>query len=226
MWEPKTAEDYLIKQYLDENPGILFLEAPVFIIENLNRARRIDGILIPGEEIIVYPQGSYNIEQLQDSIKDKTIHLIEAKRKLDRYVIGQLLVGESLVNEVYRPEKIIMVMVSEKGNLDIEWYCNNNDIKIAIYPKTRGKKLTSKSSTTKTYKDYRKSPDSDRYRAFLAGWTDAVNGKLYGSIFNKKTHANMGNMFGWIYGDQSLEFRKNTWEIYVMYSKSYKSEVD
>lgn len=44
-------------------------------------------------------------------------------------------------------------------------------------------------------------PQDTHRRAFLGGWTDAANGKLYDTITTKKTHANMGNLFGWIYGD-------------------------
>ncbi len=40
-------------------------------------------------------------------------------------------------------------------------------------------------------------------------------GKLYGSIHVVKTHANMGNLFGWIYGDMPEEFREATWARYV-----------
>ncbi len=35
----------------------------------------------------------------------------------------------------------------------------------------------------------------------------------------EKTHANMGNLFGWIYGEQPQEFKKATWETYLLFSK-------
>lgn len=133
----KIKESDFIEQYHDENPGTLFLEARVVFIERRNRARRIDGILIPGEEDIAYQQGNYSIEKLKESIQGKTIHLIESKQELDRYVIGQLVVGESLLYEVYKPEKVIMVVVCGKGNKDVEWYCNRNHIKVCIYPENK-----------------------------------------------------------------------------------------
>lgn len=46
------------------------------------------------------------------------------------------------------------------------------------------------------------------------GWSEAVDGQLYGSIRKRKTHQNMGNLFGWIYGDQPAGFREHTWERY------------
>lgn len=64
-------------------------------------------------------------------------------------------------------------------------------------------------------KDIRDRHPSDSHRSvFLGGWTDAVNGELYSTVLEKKTHANMGNLFGWIYGEQSREFRLAVWYQY------------
>jgi hypothetical protein len=57
-------------------------------------------------------------------------------------------------------------------------------------------------------------PQKTHRRAFLAGWTDAVNGRLYETILTRKTHTNMGNLFGWIYGQQSRDFKLETWYRY------------
>ena len=63
--------------------------------------------------------------------------------------------------------------------------------------------------------DRRKPPDEFRRRAFMNGWDSAVAGILYTTIHTKKTHANMGNLFGWIHGDMPEEFRDETWARYV-----------
>jgi hypothetical protein len=219
MWEPKTFEDQLLKRYLDDNPGKLYLEVSVSFMTELNKARRIDGVLIPGEEAIVYRQGSYSISQFRKDISGKTVHLIEAKRGLGRYVIGQIQVGESLLKHVFQPAEIVMVVLGGEGNPDIEWYCNNHNIKIAIYPIKGFEIPKNKRVAIKGRKDIRCLPDQNRYRAFLSGWTAAVNGKLYESIFSKKTHANMGNLFGWIYGKQPPELRKAIWEHYLIHAQ-------
>jgi hypothetical protein len=57
-------------------------------------------------------------------------------------------------------------------------------------------------------------PQATHRAAFLAGWTNAVNGTLYATILKRKTHENMGNLFGWIYGDQSMDFKLETWYRY------------
>lgn len=58
-------------------------------------------------------------------------------------------------------------------------------------------------------------PEDSHWRAFKGGWTDAVGGKLYETVLQKKTHRNMGNLFGWIYGDQPRTFQLETWYRYI-----------
>lgn len=60
-----------------------------------------------------------------------------------------------------------------------------------------------------------KGPEYTHRRAFMAGWTDAVNASLYQTVLKKKTHANMGNLFGWIYGEKPREFQLETWYRYL-----------
>jgi len=43
----------------------------------------------------------------------------------------------------------------------------------------------------------------------------AVAGILYDTIHTTKTHANMENLFGWIYGDMPEECRETAWKRYV-----------
>ena len=219
-WQPKTFEDHLLKRYLDDNPGRLFLEVPVSVLSDPKTARRIDGILIPGNTIDIYPQGSYLVQNLYKEFEGQVIHLLEAKSSLDRYVVGQVLVGESIFKCAFEPSEIINVVVCGGGNPDIECYCEENKIQVAIYDDIDYKSKTlSKPPEQQERKDIRMAPDSNRYRAFLTGWTAAVNGKLYKSVFTKKTHANMGNLFGWVYGEQPEDFKESTWETYLKFSK-------
>lgn len=67
-------------------------------------------------------------------------------------------------------------------------------------------------------------PQDTHLRAFLGGWTDAVNGKFYDTVLTRKTHANMGNLFGWIYGQQSRDFKLETWYRYRAHTLKHKVE--
>ncbi len=70
---------------------------------------------------------------------------------------------------------------------------------------------------TNTRKDNRSQyPQSAHRAAFMKGWADAaVKQNRYATIDSHKTHANMGNLFGWIFGDKSEDFKKEIWELYL-----------
>jgi hypothetical protein len=61
----------------------------------------------------------------------------------------------------------------------------------------------------------------------MGGWTDAVNGRLYATVGNRKTHANMGNLFGWIFRRKADDFRtKSGISIERMRLKSMKIRIE
>ncbi len=65
-------------------------------------------------------------------------------------------------------------------------------------------------------KDLRdRDPQKTHRSAFLAGWTEAEKGHLYESNLSKKTHTNMGNLFGWIFGEKPDEFNHQIWDLYL-----------
>ena len=133
MWQPSTYEDMLLNEYLKENPGELYLEVPVYYLSKPSQARRIDGILIPGDKTEIFPHGSYSKEDLSQKIKGQKVHLLEAKNVLERYVVGQVLVGAMLLEKVFEPAEVIKVAVCGRGNPDIEYFCEHNNIKVALY---------------------------------------------------------------------------------------------
>lgn len=224
-WSPTTFEDRLLYKYLSKNPGKLFLEVRVGGSEDTLNARRIDGVLVPNTESIVYPPGDYTEKDLKQALGGNHIHLIEAKRTLNRNVIGQVIVGSSLLYRKFEPSKIRHVALCSSGEPDLEWFCEQNGVEVALFP------IQSESSTNNlvqnnadpSIEDIRKDADKNRRNAFLSGWTDAVKGQLYKTIRKHKTHANMGNLFGWIYGDQNYDFRIDTWDRYVDNSTELES---
>ena len=65
MWKPISFEDKLLENYLRKNPGRLFLEVPLWFNVDPSKAKRIDGVLIPGEDTIVYPSGSCSLDEFR-----------------------------------------------------------------------------------------------------------------------------------------------------------------
>lgn len=230
---PSSIEDLLIKRYHKDHPGRIYKEVPVGKVENKKRQRRIDAILIEGKENEINNQGEYNLYEVRNEIKGEKIHLIEAKRSLGRYVIGQVEVGEFLVENDFKPNRVISVALCAKSHPDLEKYCKLKNIKIEIYninitdKKESTKKLSkiikdeNDNSNNITVNDGRKPPDRQRFIAFKRGWKDATKGKLYDSIYKKKTHTNMGNLFGWIYGECPEEMKKKVWERYIKNNREH-----
>jgi hypothetical protein len=213
MWPPRTPEDRLLSHYLAANPGLLFLEVEVGQGDENCGPRRLDGLLVPGGESHVRAQGSYSRADIAAAVQGQHVHVLEAKRKLNRTVIGQVLVGVALFRRDFSPASVQGVTVCAFGNPDLEWYCREQGIQTALYPVDLPKGAARVLRDGRV--DRRKPPDPARRQAFMRGWDAAVAGTLYESIHVVKTHANMGNLFGWIYGDMPEEFREATWARYV-----------
>lgn len=212
-----TPEDHLLGAYLETNPGELFLEVEVGG-RGAARPRRIDGVLVPGDEKIVHTQGSYSPDRVAEAVEGREIEIIEAKLRLNRPVIGQVLAGIKLFERRFEPAQVVGVVVCGRGNEDLEWFCEEEGIQLGVFPSAvPSRRQGRRSSPTKDVlrTDQRLPPDPARRRAFMSGWDDAVGGTLYSSIRKKKTHQNMGNLFGWIYGEQDQDFREATWDRYV-----------
>jgi hypothetical protein len=217
MWTPSTLEDHLLQEYFSEYPGTAFLELPVSLLNDPSRARRIDAVLIPGEPKKVYEPSEYSLDKAKKAIRSKSVHVIEAKYALNRGVIGQVLVAKHLIERVMDPSEVVMDVVYVEDNADLKEFCECQGINTYPYPDIEREHTPNEPVGDKMGRrvDKRNPPDEARYRAFLTGWTHAVNGRLYRSIRKRKTHANMGNLFGWIYGEQSREFKRETWERYI-----------
>jgi len=224
-WQPTTPEDRLLANYHAANSGILFLEVPVGHSAGPAGARRIDGVLVPGDSSEVRPQGSYTTEAFGNAVRGREIHLIEAKQVLNRTVIGQVLVGSGLIRRDFKPAKVIQVAVCGSGHADLEWYCGDQDVRVEIFPIRPPQVPPGQSSFEQPGRtDVRAAPGASRRRAFLAGWAAALGGRLYDSVRTRKTHMGMGNLFGWIYGEQPDEFKLETWERYIRHSRWSSSE--
>jgi hypothetical protein len=211
-WKPRTIEDRLLNRYVTDHPGLLFLEVEVGGRDPNHGPRRLDGLLICGRSVDVRPQDSYTREDVAASVNGAEVHVLEAKRHLNRNVVGQVEVGMALLKRDFSPASAVGVAVCAGGNIDLEWYCYERKLHVAIYD------ILPPEPTPQDGRcpiDVRRAPDMARKRAFMKGWQNAVAGRLYDSIRKRKTHANMGNMFGWIYGDKPAEFKDETWDRYT-----------
>jgi hypothetical protein len=215
LWRPRTLEDRLLDRYVADRPGLLFLEVEVGGGDSQRGPRRLDGLLVPGPELEVRVQHSYVLADVAQAVDGADVELLEAKRVLNRNVIGQVEVGMALLQRDFSPASVVGVAVCAMGNADLEWYCSERDLRMAIFPELAPAPRDMGRRVADGRVEARRPPDSVRKNKFLKGWEDAVAGCLYGSVRTRKTHANMGNLFGWIYGDKPASFKDATWDRYV-----------
>ena len=222
MTKFKTFKDKLIEEYWNNHPGTLFMEVEVGDIGG-GRKRRIDGVLIPGGEKEVYFRSEFNEKDLLEKVKGKKIEVIEAKRRLNRNVIGQTEVAKFLSEKDFKPAKVKPVVLCSKDHSDLRNYCKFKGIELFIYKRKLKKKTenTGDDFEERDVEDVRGKPSKYKKSAFLSGWKDAEEGKLYYSIEDRKTHQNMGNLFGWIYGNISKKEKNKIWKQYIKNNKKF-----
>jgi hypothetical protein len=137
-WKPHmTREDDLILKYLNEvGGGTVFLEVIVGKGKEWppGAIRRIDAVRIPTSdhnEIVIFKR-RINGQRFKDLVKGKSIEVIEAKKRLNRLVIGQAIVGADLLYLDYKPFTIQQVIVCEAGDPLLEMICERRGIKVKV----------------------------------------------------------------------------------------------
>jgi len=129
---PRTAEDKLLSQYWEAQGGRLHVEVPIGGQGGEGRwpkgcrRRRIDGVRFVGLPRNLTFHSEFNSASTRDDLAKSDaegIEIIDVKRKLDRLVMGQVLVAQDMFERQYgvRPAKLPVVC----GGTDpgLEWVC-------------------------------------------------------------------------------------------------------
>jgi len=135
--EDMTSEDYLLLKYLNEVGGIIFVEVivgqgGVHKWPAGSKLRRIDAVRIPipdHKEIVTFKK-RVNGQRFKELVTEERVEVIEAKRKLNRLVIGQSIVGADLLDLDYLPYSIKQVIICEVGDPLLEMICERRGIKV------------------------------------------------------------------------------------------------
>ena len=129
-------ENDLLKLYCSNHSGTSFSEVSVGKIDlNKNiKDRRIDIVRIKNDHYKWYRKYSKNKEYFNDLLKNNyKIELVEIKTKLNRTVIGQIIVGEYLFQKKYNIKSASKAILYHIGDELLEDFCNKNDIKLIKY---------------------------------------------------------------------------------------------
>ena len=132
----KLSEKDLLRLYCLKHNGTTFTEVSIgnqIIIKN-STDRRLDIVRIEND-ISKYhrPYGKYK-NDFQDMVKEKhKIELVEIKTKLNRCVIGQILVGEYLFKKKFNVKKVSLAILYHIGDELLEMFCMNKGIRLIQY---------------------------------------------------------------------------------------------
>ncbi len=222
-------EEKLIKKYHEETGGALFKEVLLGQVEDETRISRVDGLIVDGEEKETFNPGDIGQEEFREKIYDSSVHVIEAKRHLNRNLIGQIEVAEFLLQEEFNPAQVTSVIVCLEPHSDLTAYCEQNNIKVKIYDVEDSVEEVEKripGSADEHEKtmidDIRSKPNDEALKAFKRGWrTAAQKNILFEDIEEHRTHTNAGNLFGWIYGEAPEKLIEEVWKEYIAHNRKY-----
>jgi hypothetical protein len=130
-------ENDLLKLYCSKNRGTSFREVSVGIRNSSKNSkdRRIDIVRIENninKKVCKYSTDKELFNNLVNANKYK-IELVEIKKKLNRVVIGQIIVGEYLFKKKFKVHNFTKAIVYHIGDSLLEEFCKENQIKLIKY---------------------------------------------------------------------------------------------
>jgi len=132
----KLSEKDLLRLYCLEHRGTSFTEVSVGnkMIAKNSTDRRIDIVRIDNDIYKWHRQYGKNKEYFQGIVKHGyEIELVENKTKLNRAVIGQILVGEYLFKKKFNVENVSLAVLYHIGDELLEMFCKDKGIKLIHY---------------------------------------------------------------------------------------------
>lgn len=140
-WQPRTAEDRLIHGYWQSCGGRVYLEVPVGGAETSgiwgrgHQVRRIDAIRMASAEdrAAIMCKSGYPTEFQNDLSGTTLVELIEAKRFLNRPVIGQVIAGATMFTAQYGVKTVPVILCFDTDTA-LSWVCEKHGIRVVIPP--------------------------------------------------------------------------------------------
>jgi hypothetical protein len=132
----KLSEKDLLKLYCLKHDGTSFTEVSIGnkIIAKNSTDRRLDIVRIENDVNKCHrPYGKYK-KDFQNIVKEGyKIELVEIKTKLNRPVIGQILVGEYLFKKKFNVKNVSLAILYHIGDELLEMFCKEKGIRLIQY---------------------------------------------------------------------------------------------
>jgi len=132
----KLSEKDLLRLYCIEHDGTSFTEVSIGnkIIAKNSTDRRLDIVRIENDIYKWHHQYAKDKEHFLRIVKDGyKIELVEIKTKLNRCVIGQILVGEYLFKKKFNVENVSLAVLYHIGDELLEMFCKDKGIRLIQY---------------------------------------------------------------------------------------------
>jgi len=134
--EIPLSEEDLLRLYCLKHTGTSFTEVSVGnkAIAINSTDRRLDIVRIDNDSHKQRKQYAKNKEYFQDIVKDRNkIELVEIKIRLNRCVIGQILVGEYLFKKKFNVKNVSLAILYHIGDELLEMFCKDKGIRLIRY---------------------------------------------------------------------------------------------
>jgi hypothetical protein len=129
----RTYEDGLFLEYWQALGGLIFAEVPV--------GRDGHGVrIVPPEsektpsDIVAFSRGR-DAKRFEELATGAEVEVLEVKRSLDRYVLGQVIIGADLLEMEYAPSKIDQVVICNQDDPVLKRVCDKRGIRVWMPPK-------------------------------------------------------------------------------------------
>jgi len=132
----RMSEEDLLRLYCLKHTGISFTEVSIGnkTIAKNSTDRRLDIVRIENESYKRRQQYGKDKEYFQEMVKEKhKIELVEIKTKLNRCVIGQILVGEYLFKKKFNVKNVTLAILYHIGDELLEMFCKDKGIRLIQY---------------------------------------------------------------------------------------------
>ncbi|GBU28605.1 hypothetical protein R84B8_02165 [Treponema sp. R8-4-B8] len=132
----KLTENDLLRLYCLKHNGTSFTEVSVGnrLIAKNSTDRRLDIVRIENDVKKILRQYGKNQKNFEDILKDGyKIELVEIKIKLNRCVIGQILVAEYLFKKKFNVKNVSLAILYHVGDELLEMFCKDKGIRLIKY---------------------------------------------------------------------------------------------
>jgi hypothetical protein len=133
----KLSEKDLLRLYCMEHEGTSFFEVSVGNQKSVKNStdRRLDIVRVKNDIYRWHRQYAKNKDYFQNLIDDKMYktELVEIKTKLNRNVIGQILVGEYLFKKKFNVPTVSLAILYHSGDELLEMFCKEKGIRLIKY---------------------------------------------------------------------------------------------